>query len=89
VLCNTEKSEGRGFTFFRMPAFGAEKKIACYNVASAHTTKCRREFYIYLLDKACISQQEYGAELNVRAFAFVTLQMCSPPQKLPYCLTSP
>jgi hypothetical protein len=84
-----EKSEGRGFTFFQNACFRDGEKIACYNVPSAYTTKFQRGFYIYLLNKACISQQEYGAQLTVRALPFVTQEMCSPPQKLPYCLTSP
>jgi hypothetical protein len=88
VLCGT-KIDRKGFTFFQNACFQGGEKITCYNVPSAYTTKFQRGFYIYLLDKACISQQEYGAELNVRAFPFVTLQMCSPLQKLPYCLTSP
>lgn len=74
---------------FQNACFQAGEKITGYNVPSAYATKFQRGFYIFLLDKACISQQEYGAELNVRAFPFVTLQMCPPPQKLPYCLTSP
>jgi hypothetical protein len=81
--------KNRWILFLRMHAFRVEKNLQVI-MYPMHTLQIFwRGFYIYLLHKACISQQEYGAELNVRAFPFATLQMCSPPQKLPCCLTSP